>query len=148
MKFVEILSAVLVPITTVLTLYIAWQQWRTNHQKVRHDLYERRLAYYVALMEFLACIVRSSRVTEAEMKNFSQQTRESYFLLGPGLAKYMHEIWKRSADLLEQSTTLDDPKLDRDEKTRVERKRNDILKWLAAQFEDAQHKFAKCMRLW
>jgi hypothetical protein len=148
--YVKLLSAGLTPILGILTAYIAWQQWRTNHLKVRHDLYERRLSIYLAVMEFLACVMRRSTVSDEELVAFLQKTRESYFLFGPDIGDYLDVLYKKAVDLQYHSTMLHDPTSNLpvgDERSRLAHEKAEISKWFTRQFEVTRTKFTKYMRL-
>jgi hypothetical protein len=148
--YVKVFSALLTPVLAIVAVYIAWQQWRTSHLKLKHDLYERRLVVYLAVMDFLACIMRNTKATDAEMINFLQKTRESYFLFSPELADYLNEIHNRSVDLQYQSTMLNDPMSSLpvgEKRTQIAHEKSETLKWCTAQFEIARQKFGTYMRL-
>jgi hypothetical protein len=147
---VKVLSALLTPVLAITTGYIAWRQWRTNDLKLRHDLYERRLAIYLSVIEFLARIMSNCKATDAEMINFLQKTRESYFLFGPKVAAYLDSIYKRSVDLQYHNTMLHDPASSLpigDERKRLAHEQCEALKWCSAQLEITRKKFAEYMRL-
>lgn len=151
MEIVKILSAALTPVLGILAAYIAWQQWRTNHLKVRHDLYERRLAIYFAVMEFLASIMRTANPNDTEAITFLQKTRESYFLFGNDLADYLETIYKNSIDLQVTAGMLNDP-MSRlpvgDKRTELIRKKSELMGWFTNQPIVAREKFSKYMRLY
>jgi hypothetical protein len=148
--YVKLLSAALTPILGLLTAYIAWQQWRTNHLKVRHDLYERRLAIYVAVMEFFANIMRSAGASDLEMVTFLQKTRESYFLFGRDIADYLELLYKKSVDLQYQNSMLHEPGASLpigEERSRLAHEKAELSKWFSAQSVVARDRFSKYMRL-
>jgi hypothetical protein len=147
---IKIFTAMLTPILGIIAVYIAWQQWRTSDLKRRHDLYERRLAIYLAVMEFLACIMRKTRATDAEMISFLQKTRESYFLFGPEIAEYLDKIYKRAVELEYHNTMLNNPASSLpvgEERTRLAHEKSEAMKWCTAQFEITREKFAEYMSL-
>lgn len=147
---IEILTAALVPLLGILTAYIAWQQWRTNDRKVRHDLYERRLSTYIAVMEFLACIMRSAQATDLEMQTFLQKTRESYFLFGRDICEYLDTLYKRSLKLQYCHTMLHGHISNLpvgDERTRLAGEQSELLMWFTNQFEIARDRFDRQMSL-
>src|SRR5689334_23253843 len=104
----EWFQALATPTIGLLALYIAWQQWRTNRLKVRHDLYERRLSLYLAVMEFLVA-ANANRATDAERHVFLQKTRESYFLFGPKTSDYLKCLYEKAVDLDCTNSLLHDP---------------------------------------
>jgi hypothetical protein len=144
---IKLLSAGLTPILGILAAYIAWQQWRTNHLKVRHDLYERRLSIYFAVMEFLAAIMRRSTISDEELMVFLQKTRESYFLFGQEIGDYLDELYRQAVDLQARSIMVHEGLPDGDERTRVIHEKTEISKWFTRQFEITRTKFTKYMRL-
>lgn len=149
-EYIEFFSALLTPMLGVLAAYIAWQQWRTNHLKLKHDLYERRLSVYTALMELLGHIMREARASDAQVFTFMQKIGESYFLFGQDIADYLDIIYKRSIDLRSQNRMLDSGPSGLpvgEKRTKLADENGELLKWFSAQFEVAPKKFSRYMRL-
>jgi hypothetical protein len=146
--WVKLFNALLTPTLAIIAAYIAYQQWKTNHLKVRHDLYERRLAIYFATMEFLSVVFGKAEASQAEMVTFLQKTREGYFLFGPDLGDYLNKLYNRAVDLRAQNITLNQTNLPvGDERTRLAKENTELLKWFGGQFKISQKKFRKYMRL-
>jgi hypothetical protein len=59
--YVDLFAALLTPVIAIIATYIAYQQYRANQLKLRHELYDRRLLLYNAVAEFLAHIVREGK---------------------------------------------------------------------------------------
>ena len=148
---VTILNALLTPVLACLTVSIARQQWRTNHLKVKHDLYERRLAVYTVLVQLLATIFREARTSDGDLAVFMQKTRESYFLFGPDIADYLDTVYNKSVDLRQQNTILTSGPggvpIDDEKTTRIASENAELLKWFNAQFTVARKRFSPYMSL-
>ncbi|WP_227741161.1 hypothetical protein [Vibrio jasicida] len=52
--WVATLSALLVPVLTVVGIYVAYQQYVINRQRLNYETYERRLAVYKAVQLHLS----------------------------------------------------------------------------------------------
>ena len=57
--YIDIFSALLTPTIALVTTYIAIQQYRNNRAKLRHELYDRRVAVYNAVGNFLITRINS-----------------------------------------------------------------------------------------
>lgn len=150
MRIVEILSAALTPILAILAGYIAWKQWRTEHLKLRHELYDRRLAVYVATMEFLSQILRNAKATDEERRDFLHRTRESLFLFDDDLAEYLDSLYKKSIDLRSHETMLHGSGSSLPigpERTKMAEANGALLKWFSDQFAETKQRFSRSMRL-
>jgi hypothetical protein len=141
---------ILFPMVSAVFLgYVAWQQWRTNHLKVQHDLFERRIAVFTALMEFLVPIFSDVNVDERAANTFLQKTRESYFLFGEDIADYLKLIHDKATDLqclhsqIHESNQLPD-----EERNRLINERKSIKTWFNEQPLVARVKFAKRLKLY
>ena len=51
--YVDLFAALLTPVIAIIATYIAYQQYRANQLKLRHEPYDRRLLLYNAVAEFL-----------------------------------------------------------------------------------------------
>ena len=45
LSWIDILAALLTPTIALIALYIAYQQYKINQQRLRHETYERRLEF-------------------------------------------------------------------------------------------------------
>ena len=50
---IKIFSGLLTPVIAIVAVYIAWQQWQTNRQKLILDRYDRRLRIYEEVRKIL-----------------------------------------------------------------------------------------------
>src|SRR5574341_494685 len=92
---IEILSAALTPIIGIIAVYIAYQQYRTNALKLKHELYDRRLSVYRAIIKLLSVIVTRGTVSHVELLTFISETAESHFLFKEEISKYIEDIYDK-----------------------------------------------------
>lgn len=52
MEVLVVFSGLLTPVIAIVGIFIAYRQWRTAQNKLRLDLFERRLEVYEAIEEF------------------------------------------------------------------------------------------------
>lgn len=99
MTFLQWSQALLTPVLGAIGSYIAWQQWRTNHHRLRHDLFESRYSIYRSAVEFIGSIMREGTPTQAAQDAFLIGTQGVGLLLGDAVAEYLHELWVDAIDL-------------------------------------------------
>ena len=145
--YVDLFAALLTPLIAIIATYIAYQQYRANHLKLRQDLYDRRLALFNAVAEFLAHIMREGTADSAQSVTLLQKTRESYFLFGKDISDYVTELYKKGVDLDCYETQLHHSNLPVGERTRLTHERGELLKWFGRQFDVAREKFATKLSL-
>ena len=61
----------LTPMIAIVTVYIAWQQWRLNKRKLNLDLYDRRLKVYEEVKQILSIIIRDANASYDDLLNRS-----------------------------------------------------------------------------
>ena len=96
---VEISKALLTPLIAVVATYIAWQQWKTNKQKLVLDRYDRRLRVYEEVMKILSIILRDANASYDDLLKFRTAVSEADFLFGPEVMEYIDQIYKRGVKL-------------------------------------------------
>jgi hypothetical protein len=60
--------------------YIAWRYWRTAHDKIKLDLFDRRLAAYQRLKDAVAPIAASGKVMTEDTDRFARAMHDMRFL--------------------------------------------------------------------
>lgn len=141
MKILQIINT---SVFGLIAIYIAWRQWWTAELKRRHDLLERRLKVYDAVMDFF------ENFEKADGSEFVPQVRESRFLFRKELYVYLDGIHKDWLKYIAIRQLLKDPQTKPEEPdfSRLSKEKGDIAKRL--KFDEpiiATEKFAKEMSL-
>jgi hypothetical protein len=145
-QVIEIFKGLLTPVIAIVATYIAWQQWKTNQQKLILDRYDRRLRVYDEVRKILSTILRDERASYEDLIQFHTAVSEADFLFGPEIPKYIDEIYKRGVNLQKlnreyRDYTQESPK-GYDHDKIVDGMHNEMI-WFEAQFEPAKLKFKK-----
>jgi hypothetical protein len=116
MDWIETFKALLTPTIALFAGYIAWQQWRTNRNRLKLDLFDRRYAIYAAARNLIGHVFRHGNFTDLVLFEFVTATRESEFLLNKSVADYLDEFYRNGIELMnlninfEHLDSLDDRK--------------------------------------
>lgn len=70
-------SALAVPVVTLLGALIAGLQWKLARNKLKFDLFERRMKVYDASTLFVANILMWGKVKDEELRKFLVNVREA-----------------------------------------------------------------------
>lgn len=144
-EWIQILQGALTPLIAALAVFIAWQQWTTNRNKLKLDLFERRYAYYEAATEMVGRILTSGRASTELTFEFLTRTKGAKFLLGTSLAEYLDELYRRAVRLQGLGSELES--LSGEERSRNIQRQRELKEWFQAQFDVMDKKFAKLLTL-
>ena len=146
METVAILQALLTPVIAITTTYIAWQQWRTNRQKLNLEKYDRRLRIYQEVVKILQITMRDAKASPDDLLQFRTSVAEADFLFGKEIAMYIDDIYKRGINHWHWSRTYRDSTQEipegYDHKKVVDEMHKELI-WFTEQIEPAKKKFKK-----
>lgn len=91
---VEVFSALLTPAIAIIATYVAWQQWRIQRNRVRVELYDRRLAVYKAVDSFYGEVSTAGTVTYPSALKLRVDTAEAPFLFGNDIETHRDDLFK------------------------------------------------------
>nr|WP_320136637.1 hypothetical protein [uncultured Amphritea sp.] len=130
----------LIPIAlAALGSYIAIQQYRTNRQKLKIELFEKRYAIYDAVREYMGAIIRKRHSNENEQQQFLVETKGAAFLFDDEIIKFIEDVWQNSIDMGEWHE-------DELPSTHAQEEADD-MRWFLAEFGKLNERFSKYMRL-
>ena len=87
---------------------IAKGQWSVAKEKLRHDLYDRRFAIYMAFHELLVAVAEKDDV-EVELRKANAARAHSPFLLDAPLGAYLEELHKEAFRVNQTNKLVKDP---------------------------------------
>jgi len=144
---VKLFSALLTPAIAIVTKFIAIQQYRISKFKIRHELFERRLSVYKAVMEYLSAVSRQNPPADESATKMFRETADGRFLFKDEVTEYLEQLYKKGIDLSTLNMELQDHSLIGDERTQKVKQRADLKIWLAKQYTVTYETFKKYLAL-
>jgi hypothetical protein len=128
--------------------YIAFNQYRTNRDKLRLDLFEKRLDAYEKLQEYFACLMREARVEDRAMAILHEARYKSLFLFGEDIIEHTDEILKKAKEMRQIHPKLfgQNSLPMGEERTQLAYRQQDLLEWHDKQREDSPKRYAKYLK--
>ena len=131
--------------------YIARGQWRTNQDKLKLDLYDRRLAVYEATMKFVLGLSGNAVVDAEGMRQYLVATRQAAFLFNDACMPVYLKKLAAEARRLDMVITLAERAQTGHDLQEMHRTAPDtkweLLQWFVKQEKVIEEKFAPYLRL-
>lgn len=146
MEILQISQGLLTPVIAIVATYIAYQQWKTNQQKLILERYDRRLRIYEEVRRILSIVLRDAKASTDDLLKFRTSVSEADFLFGPEIPAYIDEIYKRGLELWRWNMEYRDYSQEKPQgydHNKVVEEMHKELAWLTEQFEPAKQKFKK-----
>ncbi|NRF12276.1 hypothetical protein [Agrobacterium pusense] len=136
------MSAWATTIISGLVLVVAFMQWRTAHQKVMLDLFDRRLEIYRQVWEAVGSVVRSGRGDSKSELAIMQAADKAMFLFGRDVSDYLKDLSETLRKLEWANRQIDD------EPTQIgfDRK-SELFRKVVGFYEDGAQVFHPYMRM-
>lgn len=106
--WVQYSQALATPAIALLAIVVAIMQWRTAHQKVVLDLFERRMKVYSEIRAVIASVVTSGKLPNEKHFGYSRAADGAKFLFGVKVNSYLTELNTTLAYFHEADTTYGD----------------------------------------
>jgi hypothetical protein len=128
--------------------YIAFNQYRMNRDKLRLDLFEKRLEAYEKLQEYFNCLLRDGRVDDKMISILAEARYKSLFLFGNEITEHINEVWDKAIKMrylnlkLHGSGGLPIG----EERNKVCDEESSILQWNIEQQNDSPKRYARYLK--
>lgn len=92
----------IIPTTVIgaIAIYIAHSQWRTAHQKVVLDLFDRRMKVYDAIQSIVIKINNTGEIQPDEINDVRHAINSAGFLFGDEVTEYLRGLFSVMIDFL------------------------------------------------
>ena len=143
--WVNYLTALLTPTIVVFGSIIAFLQWRTNRNRLKHELFDRRYAQFKAVSDYIGSILSHGTVKADDELRLLSHTRGMEFLFDEDVCQLVREI-RSTVSLL---TALNDElaSVGSDNRKSVAQARADAFKKLTEYSRRLESRFAPYLTL-
>jgi hypothetical protein len=133
-SWVNLFSALATPMIAIIVAYVAWRQWRTAREKLKIDLFERRLPIYEQTRDILSRqLALGNAFDSAKITDFGVKTRVSRWLYDASIADYLQEgIVSKLQDLHDVESELEGSITDTQKQGLIARRRQ-LRNWIEDQ---------------
>ena len=145
--WVAYLSALLTPTIAILGSVIAFLQWWTNRNRLKHELFDRRYEQFEVVRNFLGSIMASGKATDEKQFEYLSGTRGLRFVFDKKLAEYLDaQVWSPAVDLACLDAELEGVSVG-EERSKNVRRQAELKKQLHQELKNIDDTFAKYLQL-
>lgn len=139
-------TALTVPVLTLVGATIAYRQWRTAQNKLKLDLFDKRMVVYQAVRDALGYIASHGKIGSEQQIAYLSGIQAAKWLFGPEVYTYLSEtLWHKIVDLELHQTIVYDAPPDHPERSEHIQLKGETLRWLIAQYSVLDEKCAEYM---
>lgn len=127
---------------------ITYLQYKANRDKLRYDLFAKRLEAFEKLQSYLLEVLSTGRVTDGGFQLLAEARSKSRFLFDKDIEVYFDELWRKACEMREFDLRLHGPNSlpIGPERSQICELQGKLLKWKIKQLSDSQKLYAKYMR--
>src|SRR4030043_138343 len=107
-SLIEIINSFLTPMIAIITIYIAYQQWRVNYKKIKIDLSDRRVKAFREIEQYILLIIRNGNIEVEQCHSFFNAMRIEGAIFKKNDQKYIKYLYEKGIELWEIHTRLYD----------------------------------------
>ena len=143
----DMLSGILPLVLAGGVLYVAWQQWNTNRNRLKLELFDRRYEVFRAAVDIIDHVMREATIRDDEIaERFIRASRYSEFLFDDNVYNYLGELrdklvrWRVLTRRLEAMP-------EGEERIEMVRKERELIEWLIEQIPVIRRKLKPFLKL-
>lgn len=135
MHWTQYISAVGIPVIAAIAAWIAFRQSQIARNKLKLDLFEKRMEVYGAVRKALTEISRQGKLTIEQQTQYLQETRSARWLFGSEVFSYLDTtLWHKIVDLELHNTMSKDSETP--ERSKHIQERAETMKWMIRQYKE------------
>lgn len=143
---IDIAQGLLVPIIAILGVYIAWQQWNTNNNRLKHEYFDRRFSIYEIVVNFFTAVVSRGSTKEIDILQFIGATKSAKFIFPAEIYEFMDKAFLKFSDLESIDAELEGTEKG-EERSALVKQRREIRDWFHDELLVIDSRFQKNMKL-
>jgi hypothetical protein len=146
-SFIGYFSAIAPSVIALIAVIIASQQWFTNRNQLKNQLFDRRIEIYQSITRFISeILVGDPAHEEEERARFLRTTKDAYFLFGEDIKIFIEEIRLKSNEMRSYSRELRGNITQEDRKVNIQ-KQCELHDWLENSLKTIEPRFVKYLKL-
>lgn len=146
-SWIDISSGLLTPLIALLAAFIAWQQYKINKLRLRHETYERRVKIYKNVQKFLSEISANGHTKFDRCHEFYSEASEAAFLFDNEVMEFIDHLYDRGIELAERREELypsdGSSGVQGAGRGVVASRRAELFKWFVNQLSESKELFRK-----
>lgn len=135
MHWTQYVTAIGIPIIAATAAWIAFRQFQIARNRLKLDLFDKRIEVYEAVREALSSISRQGNLTQEQQIQYLQGTRTARWLFGPEVFQYLDEtLWHKIVELEYYNTMSRDS--EGGARSQHIQAKTETFKWMISQYKE------------